>query len=139
MAPERATGDTRLTPALDVYALGAVLYEGLTGRPPFHAWEPKEALRQVVEDQPVPPRRLQPVVPCELEAICLKCLEKKPEHRYLSAVALAEDLRRFRAGEAIAARPRRSGRKWSRRVAIAAGLAAVAALGLAGVALSMWK
>jgi serine/threonine protein kinase len=143
-APERVDGDTALTPSADVYALGAIFYEGLTGRPPFNAWEVREARRQVVEDEPVPPRRLQPVVPPDLETICLKCLEKQPDLRYASAGALAEDLRRFQAGEAIEPHPRRQrlpAWKWFRRTALAAGVAAclAAALALVGAAFGVWR
>jgi serine/threonine protein kinase len=106
MAPEQAAGKTKeIGPAADVYSLGAILYELLTGRPPFLA-ETWEATRELVlTTEPVPPRRLQPKLPSDLQTICLKCLEKEPQRRYASAGALAEDLKRWQQGEPILARP----------------------------------
>jgi serine/threonine-protein kinase len=119
MAPEQVVGKSgKIGPAVDIYALGTVLYELLTGRPPFRADSVTETQRQVVSDDPVRPARLNPKVPRDLETICLKCLEKNPERRYATAAALADDLKRFQNNEPIAAR--RAGLferivKWARR------------------------
>jgi WD40 repeat protein len=139
MAPEQARGQSKeIGPRTDVYALGAILYECLTGRPPFKAATTLDTLQQVTQLDPVPPRQLQPGMPRDLETICLKCLEKQPSRRYPGAADLADDLRRFLDGESIHARP--AGRaeqavKWTRRhparaVLVAAGAAIV--LGLVG-------
>jgi hypothetical protein len=129
MAPEQAKGKSKdAGPAADIYALGAILYAMLTGRPPFKEATPLETIRRLVRARPVPPRRLQPRLPRDLEAICLKCLAKQPCQRYATASELAEDLRRFLAGQCIRARRKapwpRVG-KWVKRrpvmVALAAG------------------
>ena len=119
MAPEQTEGNTRqVSPAADIYALGAILYEMLTGRPPFHAPDAIQTLAMVRTMEPVAPRQLQSKVPIDLETICLKCLQKESAKRYTTALALAEDLGRFLTDEPIKARP--VGRiermvRWSRR------------------------
>ncbi len=136
MAPEQAAGHVKqIGPTTHVYALGAILYELLTGRAPFRGSTPLETLAEVLREEPVPPRRLQPGVPRDLETICLKCLEKEPGRRYASALALADDLRRFQADEPIKARPiGRLGRvaKWARRKPLPAALVLLVALSLLG-------
>jgi WD40 repeat protein/tRNA A-37 threonylcarbamoyl transferase component Bud32 len=144
MAPEQAAGRIKhLGPPADISALGATLYELLTGRPPFRGATILETLEQVKAVEPVPPSRMVPGLPRDLETIALKCLQKEPGRRYDSAASLAEDLRRFLGGESIVARPvpvwERTWR-WCRRHPVPAGLTAavvlVAALGLAGI---LWQ
>jgi serine/threonine protein kinase len=102
MAPEQAAGKTKeIGPHTDVYALGAILYETLTGRPPYRAETRELTLHQVLFEEPVPPTRLRSDIPPDLEAICVKCLEKEARRRYASAGALADDLRHFRDREPI--------------------------------------
>jgi serine/threonine-protein kinase len=103
MAPEQARADKQLTPVADVYALGAILYETLTGKPPFQAATPFETLFLVLEQDPVPPRLLNPGVPRALEMVCLKCLAKAPGRRYASAADLAADLQSYLNGEPVSA------------------------------------
>jgi tetratricopeptide (TPR) repeat protein len=137
MAPEQVIGKAgTIGPAADIYALGVLLYEGLTGRPPFRGETAAETERQVLNHEPVSPSRLNPRVPRDLETICLKCLSKEPQRRYASAAALADDLRRFGEGRPIQARPVGWGERfwrWGRRNPTAAALL-VTALCLVGLA-----
>ena len=138
MAPEQAESrQDEIGPATDVYGLGAILYELLTGRPPFAGASELETLRQVVADEPAQPSRVRPGLPRDLETICLKCLSKRTTSRYRGALALSEDLERFVNGQPIQARPptpwSRAWR-WLRRnvvLATSAALAVVTAVGTA--------
>lgn len=146
MAPEQAAGRLdRIRSSVDIYSLGAILYATLTGRPPFQADNALDTLRQVLEQEPVPPRQLNPAIPRDLETICLKCIQKRPEARYGSAAELARDLGRFLNDEPIQARRPSSMervRRWARkrRASIAVATAA-AALSVAAVlgAWSLWR
>jgi WD40 repeat protein len=141
MAPEQARADKQLTTAVDVYGLGAVLYELLTGQPPFRAASPLETVLLVMQREPEPPTRVNPALPRDLATICLKCLAKEPARRYASAADLANDLDRWLRGEPIQARPvGRAERFWSwcRRNPALAALTGAAALALVvGTAVSL--
>jgi len=132
MAPEQAGGVVRnLGPSCDIYALGAILYELLTGRPPFRGTTAFETVMQVRAMDPVPIHRLQPGVPRDLETICLKCLEKEPRARYATAKDLADDLIRFLQGEPVLARPAGPAQrlvKWAKRRPVIASLSALSIL-----------
>ena len=146
MAPEQAAGQGAAPgPATDVHALGIILYELLTGRPPFLAESDVEILQRVRSEDPLPPRRLNRRIPRDLETVCLKCLAKEPGRRYPSAGALADDLHRWQAGRPISARPvslfERAWRWCRRRPAIAAlaiALTLSLSVGFLGVAV-LWR
>jgi tetratricopeptide (TPR) repeat protein len=139
MAPEQAAGHARAVgPAADVYALGAILYEALGGRPPFRAPDYLQTLEQVRTQEPQSLSRLRPGLPFDLVTICSKCLAKEPEKRYATAADLADDLRRFHAGEPILARPVpiwERALKWTRRHPAQGALAGLVLLAIAGALL----
>jgi hypothetical protein len=144
MPPEQASGrQDQVGPHSDVYSLGAILYELLTGKPPFLADNIQATLLKVVQDDPASPRKVNPDVPAELETICLKCLEKSPQRRYATARELAKDLDRFLKNEPILARPAsavRKARSWARqhRGLVTAGLSALI-LVLIGSVYGLWQ
>jgi tetratricopeptide (TPR) repeat protein len=144
MAPEQAAGDLKATgPLADVYALGAMLYEMLTGHPPFLGLSTMETLHLIRTAEPVPPARVRPGVPIDLQTICLKCLEKVPAKRYASALELADDLARLLANEPIRARPAGAVErlvKWGRRHPARVGmLAVIVGAGVCMSILGIWS
>ncbi len=135
MSPEQAEGQTTLTTAADVYAIGAIMYELLTGQPPHKGKSPMETVMRVIAENPVPPRKLDPKIDSELELICLKCLEREPEARYNSAASLAADLESWLSGDPISIKPPSMGlqiARWMRqhRRAVYVAFATVMAIAL---------
>ena len=142
MPPEQAEGKKDIGPAADVYALGAILYECLASRPPFRAATALDTILQVLTEEPVPLRQLNPQAPLDLETIAQKCLQKEPAKRYATAQALADDLGRYLNGEPILARPvgaLERAAKWVRRNAVVSALAASAvSVMVSGTAVAWW-
>ncbi len=143
MSPEQAQGKADIGPASDIYALGTILYELLTGRLPFQGDSHLATLRAIEADPPVPPRKINPTVPRDLEAICLKCLRKSPRDRYATAFAMAEDLRRWRSGVPTQARPMSRLEQfaaWAHRHPAVAALSTITLLSLAlGLGIAIWQ
>ena len=141
MPPEQAVGETSIGPAADVFSLGAILYELLTGQPPFRGFSNTLTLWQVVHEDAVPPRRTHNHIPADLETICLTCLQKEPRRRYASAGKLADDLAAFLAGNPIQARPARLDERllaWCRRHPRASVVGGVGSVALVGAAVGLW-
>src|SRR5262249_10404632 len=133
MAPEQARGEKGLTTAVDVYALGAILYEMLTGRPPFKGESVFDTIKQVIELEPTEPRRLHATTDRDLSIIALKCLSKDPAQRYATAGALAEDLERWQRGEPILARSSTTierSVKWAKRNKLVVGFSTAVLIAL---------
>lgn len=136
MAPEQARGEKSLGPTVDVFGLGAILYAMLTGRGPFVAPTPIETIRRLMQEEPLAPSKLQPLINRDLETICIKCLEKDPKRRYQSALEVADELQRVIDGHTILARPATVGErvwKWCRRNPRVAALSAVASVLLVAI------
>ncbi len=142
MPPEQATGDiAAIGPATDIYGLGAILYEMLTGRPPFHGVTTAATLEQLLNEEPLPPGRLRSHLPPDLETICLTCLQKEPGLRYAGADKLAADLERYLAGLSIQARPagrRQRWRRWMQAHPATVLFSGVGGLALVGAAVGLW-
>jgi serine/threonine-protein kinase len=142
MPPEQAEGDiAAIGPATDIYSLGAILYEMLTGQPPFRTDSPTVTLWRVINDEPVPPSRLRPHLPRDLETICLTCLQKDPRRRYASAQKLAEDLNAYLTGLPVQARAAGAGRRllgWFRARPAAALFGGIGIIAFLGVVVGFW-